>query len=132
MGLPVIPEEDLVIGILSRLDMSRYSSLVTNYLDNKRRGIADLPILSSTLWKEVKEAQVVRFRGVKGSDMERIYLSRFDDIKIDGGRGRGRGGRPRGGGRGRGRSSHEEKETVGKSNTLVVNSATTSLEHIKC
>ena len=96
VGLPVIPEEELVIGILNRLDMSRYSSLVTNYLDNERLGIVDLPILSSTLWKEVKEAGVVRFRGARGSDMESIYLSRVDDIQIDGGRGRG----PRGGGRG--------------------------------
>ena len=136
VGLPVIPEEDLVIGILNRLDMSRYSSLVTNYLDNERRGIADLPILSSTLWKEVKEAQVVRFRGVRGSDMESIYLSRVDDIQIDGGRGRGRGrgGRgPRGGGRGRGRSSHEEKETVGKSSTTpAIKSTAPNLDHIVC
>ena len=129
VGLPVIPEEDLVIGILNRLDMSRYSSLVTNYLDNERRRIADLPILSSTLWKEVKEAEVVRFRAARGSDMESIYLSRVDDNQIDGGRGRG----PRGGGRGSGRSSYEEKKTMGKSSTIpAVKCTTPNLDHIVC
>ena len=48
VGLPVIPEEELVTGILNRLDMSRYAGLVRDYLDNERRGIADLPALSST------------------------------------------------------------------------------------
>ena len=110
VGLPVIPEEELVTGILNRLDMSRYAGLVRDYLDNERRGIADLPELSSTLWREVKDAQVIRFRGGRGSELESIYLTRADDIKIDGGRGRGRAGRTGRGGRGRGRSSTQEKE----------------------
>ena len=87
VGLPVIPEEELVTGILNRLDMSRYAGLVRDYLDNERHGIADLPELSSTLWREVKDAQVIRFRGGRGTDLESIYLTRADDIKIDGGRG---------------------------------------------
>ena len=125
-----------MISNLNRFDMSRNSSLVTNYFDNERRGMADFQILSSTLWKEVKEAQVVRFCGARVSDMESIYLSRVDDIQIDGGRGRGRGrgGRgPRGGGRGRDRSSHEENETMGKSSTTpAVKSTTPNLDHIVC
>ena len=66
--------------------------------------------------------------------MVSIYLSRVDDIQIDGGRGRGRGGRGhRGGGRGRGRSSHERKETVGKSSTAPpVKFTTPTLDHIEC
>ena len=40
IGLPIIPDGELIIGILNRLDMSRYSSLVKDYLDNERRGIA--------------------------------------------------------------------------------------------
>ena len=62
VGLPAIPADELIIGILNRLDMSRYSSLVKDYLDNERRGIAALPELPSTLWKEIKDTQVVRRR----------------------------------------------------------------------
>lgn len=43
VGLLEIPNEELVIGILNRLDMARYTSLVRDYLDNERRGIAELP-----------------------------------------------------------------------------------------
>ena len=49
VGLPAIPDDELIIGILNRLDMSRYASLVKDYLDNERRGIAELPELPSTL-----------------------------------------------------------------------------------
>ena len=61
VGLPVIPEDELVIGILNRLDMSRYATLTKDYFDNERRGIAELPEASSTLWKEIKDTQVIRF-----------------------------------------------------------------------
>jgi hypothetical protein len=98
VGLPEIPAEELIIGILNRLDMSRYASLVKDYLDNQRRGIADLPELPSTLWKEIKDTQIVRFRGTGPSNLQAIYLSSVD-YPDDKGRGRGRGGR---GGRGRG------------------------------
>ena len=37
VGLEQIPDEELVIGILNRLDMSRYAGLVRDYLDNERR-----------------------------------------------------------------------------------------------
>lgn len=52
VGLLEIPDDELVIGILNRLDMSRYALLVRDYLDNERRGIANLPELPSTLWTE--------------------------------------------------------------------------------
>ena len=42
VGLPRIPDGELIIGILKRLDMTRYASLVEDYLDNERRGIATL------------------------------------------------------------------------------------------
>ena len=116
VGLPIIPEDELVVGILNRLDMTRYASLVKDYFDNERRGIAELPDASSTLWKEIKDAQIIRFRGNAIRDLESVYLSMAEDIKIDGGRGRGRGGRGRGrggrGGRGRGRSAMRSKETT--------------------
>ena len=135
VGLPVIPEEELVTGILNRLDMSRYAGLVKDYLDNERRGIADLPELSSTLWKEIKDAQVVRFRGGRINDLESIYLMRAEDIKVDGGRGRGRGRASRGGrgGRGRGRSSYEEKESLKSTDTTIPNNPSTiTPENIVC
>ena len=87
VGLPIIHEDELVVGILNRLDMSRYASLVKDYFDNERRGIADLPDASSTLWKEIKDAQIIRFRGNAIRDLESVYLSMAEDIKIDGGRG---------------------------------------------
>jgi hypothetical protein len=62
VGLEVIPEKELVIGILNRLDMSRYASLVKDYMNNERRNIASLPELSTTLWKEIKDTQIIRFR----------------------------------------------------------------------
>ena len=102
VGLPVIPEDELVVGILNRLDMSRYAQLARDYFDNERRGIADLPAASSTLWREVKDAQIIRFRGTGGGNLESVYLSRTDE-KSEGGkqaRGGGRGGRNGRGGRG--------------------------------
>ena len=36
VGLPVIPEDELVVGILNRLDMSRYATLAKDYFDNER------------------------------------------------------------------------------------------------
>jgi hypothetical protein len=51
VGLEKIPADELIISILNRLDMSRYHSLVKDYLDNKRCGIADLPELPSIQWK---------------------------------------------------------------------------------
>ena len=117
VGLPEIPDNELIIGILNRLDMSRYALLVRDYLDNERRGIAELPELPSTLWKEIKDTQVIRFRGATGGQLHGVYLSRADEAP-DKGRGRGRGGRGRGnrgrgrGGRGRGR---ETSDSHGKS-----------------
>jgi hypothetical protein len=112
VGLPVIPEDELVIGILNRLDMSRYASLTKDYFENERRGIAELPAASSTLWKEVKYTQIISFKGTVGGGLESVYLSRADDLNTDGGRGRGRGRSGRGrrgdGGRGRGRNAPEK------------------------
>ena len=99
VGLDEIPGEELIIGLLNRLDMTRYAQLVRDYFDNERCGIAELPTTSSTLWKEVKDAQILRFRG-RGNRFESVYLSRVDDINEDTARGRGRAGRGGRGGRG--------------------------------
>ena len=48
VGLPIIPESELVIGILNKLDMSRYAQLTKAYFENERRNIAVLPPLSGT------------------------------------------------------------------------------------
>ena len=112
VGLPLIPDGELIIGILNRLDMTRYASLVKDYLDNERRGIAELPILPSSLWKEIKDTQikdtqVTRFRGITGgmtgSNLHSVFLATADEMpkyrkhdghgaRVDrGGRGHGRG-----------------------------------------
>ena len=36
VGRPEIPDDELIIGILNRLDTSRYALLVRDYLDNER------------------------------------------------------------------------------------------------
>ena len=105
VGLPIIPEEELVIGIINRLDMHRYGTIVQDYLSAARRGYADLPQISSILWKELKDAQILRQRSAPPPSMESIYLSSVEEPTTgrgNGGRG-GRGGRSdRGGGRGGG------------------------------
>jgi hypothetical protein len=101
--LPEILDEEFVIGILNRLDMSRYHSLVKDYLDNERRGISDLPELTSTLSKEIKDTQIIRFRGTAPINLHGVYLSRVDetlDTRRGHGRGRGRYQGRGGGGRG--------------------------------
>ena len=116
VGLPQIPDDELVIGVLNRLDMSRYALLVRDYLDNERRGIAELPELPSTLWKEIKDTQVIRFRGTAGVQLHGVYLSTADEAP-EKGHGRGRGGRGRGGrgrGRGRGGRGKDAHESSGK------------------
>ena len=136
VGLPIIPESELVIGILNKLDMSRYAQLTKDYFDNERRGIAVLPPLSGTLWREIKDSQIIRYRGTAVNELQGVYLSNIEDLPKDygsrnnrGGRG-GRGGRGsfggRGGGRGRGQVSKESN--VSQSATVPMkSSAETSL-----
>lgn len=79
VGLAVLPDEEIIIGILNRLEMSRYSALVANYLDNERRGIRALPDTLPKLWKELKDAQIIRFRGaVHPSSLESVFVSAVD------------------------------------------------------
>jgi hypothetical protein len=79
-------------------------------LITKDGGIADLPELPSILWKEIKDTQVVRFRGTGNVNLQAVYLSRVEELDDKGrGRGRGRrGGRGGRGGYGRGRGPHPE------------------------
>ena len=90
--------------------MARYTSLVKDYLDNERRGIAELPEHPATLWKEIKDTQVIRFRGIGGVNLHSVYLTTTNkamreeaDLELSGrGTGRGRSSRGRGRGQGRG------------------------------
>jgi Zinc knuckle len=97
VGLPEIPDEELVIGILNRLDMSRYAALVKESV--------------STQWKEIKDTQVIRFRGTVNNNLHGVYLSRADDAP-DKGRGRGRTARGGRSGRGRGRGRDSPVATI--------------------
>ena len=78
VGLDLLPEEDLVIGIINRLDMSRYASLVKDFLDNERRGISELPENAALLWKEIKDTQILRFRSPGQSNLESVFFSGAD------------------------------------------------------
>ena len=113
VGLPIIPESELVIGISYKLDMSRYAQLSKDYFDNERRNIAALPLLSGTLWREIKDSQVIRFRGTPVNDLQSVYISNVEDLPKDYGnrvyRG-GRGGRSHIGGRGRGGRMQNDRE----------------------
>ena len=96
VGLATIPETELVIGILNRLDEQRFSPLVETYLANKRRGIAALPEEAPTLWKELKDSQATRYNNTF-IHSDSVYLSRSEDRPYQS---KGRGGRGRGRGRG--------------------------------
>lgn len=108
-GLPEIPNEELVIGILHRIDMARYTSLVKDYLDNERRGITELPEHPAALCKEIKDTQGIRFRGIGGVNLNSVYLTTTDEAMREetdlehSGRDRGCGRSSRGRGRGQGR-----------------------------
>ena len=76
VGLAELPDEEIIIGILNRLDMSRYSSLVSTYLDNEIRGICDIPSTLTKLWKELKDANIILFRGATHPKlMESAFLT---------------------------------------------------------
>ena len=51
VGLPIIPESELVIGILNKLDMSRYAQLSKDYFDNERQEYCGAP---SSQWHSVE------------------------------------------------------------------------------
>jgi hypothetical protein len=116
----------LVIGILNKLDMSRYAQLTKDYFDNERRGIAVIPPLSGTLWREIKDSQIIRYRGTAVNELQSVYLSNIEDLPKDynsrnyrGGRG-GRGGRGSSGGRGSGRGKGQvSKESYVSSSASV-------------
>ena len=138
VGLPEIPDEELVIGILNRLDMARYTSLVKDYLDNERRGIAELPEHPATLWKEIKDTQVIRFRGIGGVNLHSVYLTSTDEAMREeadlehSGRGRGRGRSSRGRGRGQGRGhGRGQGRGQGKGRERPASEPSTKYEPIK-
>ena len=79
VGLEVIPESELVIGVLNRLDNARFSALVSTSLANERRGIADLPDTTATLWKELRDSQVVRYNSVYTPSSESVFLTRSEE-----------------------------------------------------
>jgi hypothetical protein len=90
VGLSKIPDDELIIGIINRLDIYRYGELVRNYLSNDARDIAPLPTELSKLWTDIKHTNVVRFKGQTiPSRLESIYVTSTD---TDRGRGDRRGG----------------------------------------
>ena len=105
VGLEELPANELVIGVLNRLDMSRYHRLHSDFLDNARRNIKPFPTAITVLWKDIKETQVSRFRGLtQPPRVEAAFLATTEIARGRGGRGGGgrqsnggKGGRGRGG-----------------------------------
>ena len=97
VGLQQLPASELVIGVLNRLDMSRYGELVNDLMSNERRNIKALPDNIAVLWKDIKETQVIRFRGLTHPPrMESVYLASAEEVSArdrSSRAGRGRGGR---------------------------------------
>jgi hypothetical protein len=96
VGLAELPTNELVIGVLNRLDMTRYGELVQDYMSNERRNIKALPDNIAVLWKDIKETQVIRFRGLAHPPrMESVYLATAEELSArdrSSRSGRGRGG----------------------------------------
>ena len=89
--------------------------LFRSYFDNERRGIAVLPPLGGTLWREIKDSQIIRYRGTAVNELQGVYLSNIEDLPKDYGSRNNRGGR---GGRG-GRGLLEVEEVVVEEDKLV-------------
>ena len=77
--------------------MSRYGELVNDYMSSERRNIKPLPDNISVLWKDIKETQVIRLRGLTHPErMESVYLVTAEESSTRDRTprsGRGRGGR---------------------------------------
>jgi hypothetical protein len=55
-----LAEDELIIGIINRLDMHHYGELVRNYLSNEARDIAPLPTELSKLWTDINECSQIQ------------------------------------------------------------------------
>ena len=79
VGLAKLPDDELIIGIIDRLDMYRYGELVRNYLSNEARAIAPIPTELSKLWTDIKQTNVVRFRGQSiPTKLESVFVTSTD------------------------------------------------------
>lgn len=95
VGLAILPDDELIIGVINRLDMHRYGELVRNYMTNEARDIKALPTNVSKMWTDIKQTNVVRFRGQTiPTKLESVYLATQQELSARnrfprGGKGRG-------------------------------------------
>ena len=54
VGLEIIPNSELIIGILDRVDQTRYGHVRRTLLENQRLNIGVFPTDPKTIWKEIK------------------------------------------------------------------------------
>ena len=54
VGLEPIPEGELVIGILNRIDQARYGHVRLKFLENQRLNVGIFPDRAEVIWKEIK------------------------------------------------------------------------------
>lgn len=122
VGLQEVPDEELIIGIINRLDMYRYGELVRNYLSNEARDIQPLPTTLSKLWTDIKQTNVVRFKGQSiPAKLESVFLTsdgsnRGQEMMKGRGRGGHQGGQnPHAGRPNQGGRSHQNYQRRGPS-----------------
>lgn len=92
VGLAELSDEDLIIGVINRLDMHRYGELVRNYMTNEARDIKALPTNVSKMWKDIKQTNVIRFRGqVLPPKIESVYMATQQEMAARNKNGKGGG-----------------------------------------
>ena len=61
VGLEPIPEGELVIGILHRIDQARYGHVRLKFLENQRLKVSIFSDRAEVIWKEIKDTQAVAY-----------------------------------------------------------------------
>ena len=114
VGLAPVPESELVIGILNRLDQHRFGHVRTQFLENQRLNIGIFPERAEIVWKEVKDSQAVRYNSTVPRSNVHVYLSRTEENDVpyyDRSRVRGRGGRGTQKNHDRGKADHNNTKS---------------------
>ena len=111
VGLAILPDSELIIGILNRVDQARYGHIRRTLLENQRLNIGTFPTDPNTIWKEIKDSQAVRFNTSFPTYNENVFLSRTEEFESNHQQEKSKNGR---GGYGRGRASQSGRGRGGR------------------